>query len=160
MFELDHATAIKINTLFTLIVICTLFIIGLLRWHSGRAYAKWCVLSWSLTILGTSSHPLAAFGFLPDFLSHEITMQAAIGGQIVLLNYAMVQRWRLLNNQLLAVEHDAKLRLEQQVHQRTAQLRAARLANRSQSIRRIKLAACCAASSIRSFWLRPDAFNG
>ncbi len=99
MFELDHATAIKINTLFALIVICTLFIIGLLR-------------------------------------------------------------WRLLNNQLLAVEHDAKLRLEQQVHQRTAQLRAARLANRSQSIRRIKLAACCAASSIRSFWLRPDAFNG
>ncbi|MDC0662053.1 sensor domain-containing diguanylate cyclase [Marinobacter sp. SS21] len=125
VFELNYTTAIKINTLFALIVICNLFVIGVLRWRSGYAHAKWYVLSWSLMVLGTSSYALAAFGFLPDFLSHEMTMQAAIGGQIVLLNYAMVQRWRLLNNQLLAVEHDAKLRLEQQVQQRTAQLRAA-----------------------------------
>ncbi|MDX1754777.1 MAG: diguanylate cyclase [Marinobacter sp.] len=125
VFELEYTVAIKINTLFALVVIGNLFLIGASRWRRGYAHAKWYVLSWSLMVLGTSSYALAAFGFLPDFLSREMTMQAAIGGQIVLLNYAMVQRWRLLNQKLLAIEHDAKVHLEHQVQERTAQLRSA-----------------------------------
>lgn len=125
VFEIDYTAAIKINTLFALVVIGNLFLIGVSRWRRGCVHAKWYVLSWSLMVLGTCSYALAAFGFLPDFLSHEMTMQGAIGGQIVLLNYAMVQRWRLLNQRLFAVEHDAKVRLEHQVEERTAQLRSA-----------------------------------
>lgn len=50
-------------------------------------------------------------------------MQVAVGGQVILLNYAMVQRWRLLNQKLLDVEHTARTELEFKVHERTAQLR-------------------------------------
>jgi diguanylate cyclase (GGDEF)-like protein len=42
---------------------------------------------------------------------------------VVLLNYALVQRWRLLNQKLLDVEHQARTELELKVHERTAQLR-------------------------------------
>ena len=42
---------------------------------------------------------------------------------MILLNYAMVQRWRLLNQKLLDVEHNARTELEFKVHERTAQLR-------------------------------------
>jgi diguanylate cyclase (GGDEF)-like protein len=68
-------------------------------------------------------YALAAFGYLTDFLARESMMQIVTGGQVLLLNYAMVQRWRLLNEQLLAAEHDARTHLEFKVHERTAQLR-------------------------------------
>ena len=65
----------------------------------------------------------AAFGYLTDFLARESLMQVAIGGQVILLNYAMVQRWQLLKNKLLEVEQAARSDLEYRVHERTAQLR-------------------------------------
>ena len=51
-------------------------------------------------------------------------MQVAIGGQIILLNYAMVQRWQLLSDKLLEVEPAARSDIEYRVHERTAQLRS------------------------------------
>lgn len=119
----SYTVAIKVNTVVALIVIFDLFFIGIARWRQGLDHAKWYVLSWSLMVLGTVSYALAAFGYLPDFLTHEIVMQGAIGGQIILLNYAMVQRWRQLNLKLLEVEYSAKQKLERQVSERTAQLR-------------------------------------
>lgn len=120
---LDYTIAIKVIAVVALIVIVDLFFIGIVRWRHGLNHAKWYVLSWSLMVLGTVSYALAAFGYLPDFLTHEIVMQGAIGGQIILLNYAMVQRWRQLNLKLLEVEYSAKQKLERQVFERTAQLR-------------------------------------
>lgn len=120
---LSYTTAIKTITPVTLVVICNLFFIGIVRWRQGLSHARWYVLSWSTMVLATISYALAAFGYLPDFLSHEIVMQAAIGTQVILLNYAMVQRWRELNLKLLEVEYNAKQKLERQVHERTAQLR-------------------------------------
>ncbi|MEX0604226.1 MAG: diguanylate cyclase [Marinobacter sp.] len=122
-FVLPYTYAIKLNTLFGLFTIGTLFIIGLLRWRQGYAPAKWYVLSWSLMVVGTCIYALAAFGYLADFLAQEMLMHSAIGAQIVLLNYAIVQRWRLLHEKLLEVEYSAKHELELKVHERTAQLR-------------------------------------
>ncbi len=124
-FVLPYSQSISLNTVFSLLVIANLFVIGLIRWRQGYTHAKWYVLAWSLMVLGTLIFALAAFGYLADFLAREVMMQAAIGGQVVLLNYAMVQRWRVLNQKLLEVEHSAKIQLELQVHQRTAQLRDA-----------------------------------
>lgn len=123
VFYWPYTVAIKVLALFTLLVICNLFFIGVIRWRQGHNHAKWYVLSWSMMVLGTLSYALAAFGYMPDFLTHEIVMQGAIGGQVVLLNYAMVQRWRQLQLKLLEVEHNAKQQLELQVSERTAQLR-------------------------------------
>lgn len=122
---LTYTTAIKTIAPVALIVICNLFFIGIARWRQGLNHARWYVLSWSTMVLGTISYALAAFGYLPDFLTHEIVMQGAIGSQVVLLNYAMVQRWRELNLKLLEVECTAKQKLERQVNERTAQLRKA-----------------------------------
>ncbi|SDW56337.1 sensor domain-containing diguanylate cyclase [Marinobacter mobilis] len=122
---LSYTTAIKTIAPVALIVICNLFFIGIARWRQGLSHARWYVLSWSTMVLGTISYALAAFGYLPDFLTHEIVMQGAIGSQVVLLNYAMVQRWRELNLKLLEVECSAKQKLERQVNERTTQLRAA-----------------------------------
>ncbi|SFM51194.1 sensor domain-containing diguanylate cyclase [Marinobacter zhejiangensis] len=120
---LSYTIAIKTIAIVTLTVICNLFFIGIMRWRAGLTHAKWYVISWSTMVLGTISYALAAFGYLPDFLTHEIVMQAAIGSQVILLNYAMVQRWRELNLKLLEVEYSAKQKLERQVLERTAQLR-------------------------------------
>lgn len=75
-------------------------------------------------LAGALVYALAAFGYLADFLARESLMQATIGGQVVLLNYALVQRWRLLNEKLLQMEHQARTELEFKVHERTAQLRS------------------------------------
>ncbi|WP_166265794.1 sensor domain-containing diguanylate cyclase [Marinobacter caseinilyticus] len=120
---LPYSTTIIINTLFGLIAIGCLFMTGLVRWRQGYGPAKWYVLSWSMMVIGTCVYALAAFGFLADFVAQEILMQGAVGGQVLLLNYAIVQRWRLLNQKLLEVEYDVKHDLEKKVYERTAQLR-------------------------------------
>lgn len=122
-FLLPYNKSILINTTLALTVIATLFVIGILRWRQGYAPALWYVLAWSVMLVGALIYALAAFGYLTDFLAREFFMLTAIGAQVILLNYAMVQRWRLLNQKLLDVEHNARTDLEMKVHERTAQLR-------------------------------------
>lgn len=122
-FTLPYSVSISVNTLFGLVVIGSLFVIGVMRWRQGCNHAKWYTLSWSLMVLGTFIYSLAAFGYLADFLAREVFMQGAIGAQVILLNYAIVQRWRNLNQKLLEVEHNTRHALELKVHERTAQLR-------------------------------------
>lgn len=124
-FTLPYSVSIAVNTLFGLVVIGSLFVVGLMRWRQGCSHAKWYTLSWSLMVLGTFIYSLAAFGYLADFLAREVFMQGAIGAQVILLNYAIVQRWRNLNQKLLEVEHNTRHELERKVHERTAQLRDA-----------------------------------
>lgn len=121
---LPYSQAILFNTALALIIIFILSIIAISRWHQGYQPAKWYVLAWVIMAVGAVIYASAAFGYLPDFLARESLMQVAIGGQVILLNYAMVQRWRLLNDKLLEVEQEARTDLEYRVHERTAQLRS------------------------------------
>lgn len=50
---------------------------------------------------------ISSLGYLADFLARESLMQIAIGGQIILLNYTMGQRGRLLSNKSLEAEQEA-----------------------------------------------------
>lgn len=122
-FILPYNKSIVLSTAVALIIIGSLFIVGLIRWRQGYLPAKWYVLAWSGMLAGALIYALAAFGYLADFLAREIFMQVAVGAQVILLNYAMVQRWRLLNQKLLNVEQNARTNLELRVHERTAQLR-------------------------------------
>ncbi|MDL0429868.1 diguanylate cyclase [Marinobacter sp. TBZ242] len=122
-FVLPYNKSIVLSTTVALIIIGSLFVIGLIRWRQGYLPAKWYVMAWSGMLAGALIYALAAFGYLADFLAREIFMQAAVGAQVILLNYAMVQRWRLLNQKLLNVEQNARTELELKVHERTAQLR-------------------------------------
>lgn len=123
-FVLPYSLAIAINASVGLVMIVILFMTGLMRWRQGYMPAKWYALAWSGMLAGTLIYTLAAFGHLTDFLAREIFMQVAVGAQVLLLNYAIVQRWRLLNQKLLDVEQNARTELEQKVHERTAQLRS------------------------------------
>ncbi|MBW4933530.1 sensor domain-containing diguanylate cyclase [Marinobacter sp. F4206] len=120
---LPYNKTILLNTVLALTVICSLFVIAVIRWRHGYQPAMWYVLAWLVMLVGGLIYALAAFGYLTDFLAREALMQVAVGGQVVLLNYAMVQRWRLLNEKLLEVEHSARTELEFKVHERTSQLR-------------------------------------
>jgi len=120
---LPYSLTIQMNTLLALCVLSCLFLIAVTRWRQGYQPAMWYVLAWSIMLTGVLIYALAAFGYLEDFIAREALMQIVAGGQVVLLNYAMVQRWRLLNEKLLAVEHSARTNLEFKVHERTAQLR-------------------------------------
>ncbi|MGO1500545.1 MAG: sensor domain-containing diguanylate cyclase [Marinobacter sp.] len=119
-----YSQAILFNTALALVTIFILSIIAINRWRQGYQPAKWYVLAWVVMATGSLVYTSAAFGYLADFLARESLMQGAIGGQIILLNYAMVQRWRLLNNKLLEVEQNTRTNLEFRVHERTAQLRS------------------------------------
>ena len=123
-FLLPYSLSIVVNTVTGLVIIVGLFITGIVRWRQGYMPAKWYVLAWSGMLAGTLIYALAAFGHLADFLAREIFMQVAVGTQVLLLNYAIVQRWRLLNQKLLDIEQNARTELEQKVHERTAQLRS------------------------------------
>lgn len=120
---LPYTKTILLNTVLALTVISSLFIIAAVRWKQGYQPAMWYLLAWLVMLVGGLIYALAAFGYLTDFLAREALMQFAVGGQVILLNYAMVQRWRLLNQKLLEVEHIARTELEFKVHERTAQLR-------------------------------------
>lgn len=120
---LPYNQAILLNTALGLIAIFILSVIAISRWRQGYQPAKWYVLAWLIMAVGALVYASAAFGYLTDFLARESLMQVAIGGQVILLNYAMVQRWQLLNNKLLEVEQAARSDLEYRVHERTAQLR-------------------------------------
>ncbi|KPP98954.1 diguanylate cyclase [Marinobacter sp. HL-58] len=122
-FLLPYNKSIVLITSVALVIIGSLFVIGLIRWRQGYMPAKWYVMAWSGMLVGAFVYALAAFGYLADFLAREIFMQVAVGAQVILLNYAMVQRWRLLNQKLLDVEQNARTNLELKVHERTAQLR-------------------------------------
>ena len=111
---LPYNKTILLNTVLAMTVISSLFIIAAVRWY---------LMAWLIMLVGGLIYALAAFGYLTDFLAREALMQSAVGGQVILLNYAMVQRWRLLNQKLLDVEHNARTELEFKVHERTAQLR-------------------------------------
>jgi diguanylate cyclase (GGDEF)-like protein len=123
-FVLPYSLSIVVNAAIGLAIVASLFITGLMRWREGYSPAKWYVLAWSGMLAGTMIYALAAFGYIADFLAQEIFMQVAVGTQVLLLNYAIVQRWRLLNQKLLDVEHTARIELEQKVHERTTQLRS------------------------------------
>lgn len=120
---LPYNKTILLNTVLALTVISSLFMIAAIRWQQGYQPAMWYLLAWLIMLVGGLIYALAAFGYLTDFLAREALMQSAVGGQVILLNYAMVQRWRLLSQKLLDVEHSARTELEFKVHERTAQLR-------------------------------------
>ncbi|MBE0484571.1 diguanylate cyclase [Marinobacter sp.] len=120
---LPYNQAILINTALTLIVIASLLVIAVIRWQQGYQPAFWYISAWMVMVVGALAYAMAAFGYLGDYLAREVMMQVAVGGQVVLLNYAMVQRWRLMNQKLLDIEHQARSELELKVHERTAQLR-------------------------------------
>jgi len=124
-FILPYNKTIILNTVLALSVIASLLISAGIRWRQGYPPAIWYLLSWMVMLGGALIYALAAFGYLADFLARESLMQMTIGGQVILLNYAMVQRWRLLNQKLLEVEHKARTQLEFKVHERTSQLRNA-----------------------------------
>lgn len=123
-FILPYSKSILLNTVLALTVIASLLVVAAIRWRQGYPPAVWYLLSWIVMLAGALVYALAAFGYLADFLARESLMQATIGGQVVLLNYALVQRWRLLNEKLLQMEHQARTELEFKVHERTAQLRS------------------------------------
>lgn len=123
-FVMPYSFSIIINAVVGLAIIASLFMTGLMRWRQGYMPAKWYVLAWSGMLAGTLIYALAAFGYLADFLAREVFMQVAVGTQVLLLNYAVVQRWRLLNQKLLDVEQNARAELEHKVQERTSQLRS------------------------------------
>jgi diguanylate cyclase (GGDEF)-like protein len=120
---LPYSRSILINTVFILAVIASLSVIATIRWRQGYQPAFWYLSAWLVMVAGALLYALAAFGHLGDYQAREVMMQAAIGAQLLLLNYAMVQRWRLLNQKLLDVEQRARTDLELKVHERTTQLR-------------------------------------
>lgn len=122
-FLLPYSKSILLNTTLALTVIASLSVIATIRWQQGYQPAFWYIAAWLVMVVGALAYAMAAFGYLGDYLAREVMMQAAVGGQVVLLNYAMVQRWRLLNQKLLSIEHNARTELELKVHERTAQLR-------------------------------------
>lgn len=115
---------VRWNTAIALLCMLSLYGIGIQRLRQGYAPARWYLISWTLMLFGTALYALAAFGYAADYLANEILMQFALGGQVLLLTYAVVIRVRQLIEQLLQMQTDAKRRLEQLVEERTGELQS------------------------------------
>lgn len=130
VFILPYDMALIINSSAGVLLMAGLSVIGMIRWFQGYTPAKWYVLACGSLFMGAATYALAAFDLMPAFLPTEaflkpVVGQVAIGAQVLLLNYALVQHWQLINQRMLSAEQRARAKLEDQVHERTAQLNSA-----------------------------------
>lgn len=69
-------------------VIVALQVIAYVRWRQGYKPAFWYLAAWMVMVIGALIYAMAAFGYLGDYPAREVMMQAIVGGQVILLNYA------------------------------------------------------------------------
>ncbi len=91
----------------------------------GYQPARIFLLAWSLFLLGTCVFVMLAFGLLPKNFFTEYGVQIGSALEMLLLSVALGYRYAALRNENERIVRNAKRQLEQDVQQRTAELRTA-----------------------------------
>lgn len=108
------------------------FSTGCYLWWKGQPLARLYVIAWSAFLLGNVLFNLEKAGLLPFSSFAEHTVQVGTIVQMLLLSFALAQRINLERQQrqkaqerALTIQREATERLEQNVAERTEQLREA-----------------------------------
>jgi len=93
--------------------------------RQGYRPAQLFLLAWSLFLLGTCVFVMLAFGLLPKNFFTEYGVQIGSALEMLLLSVALGYRYAALRNENERIVRNAKHQLEQDVQQRTSELRSA-----------------------------------
>lgn len=130
VFVLPYEVSVTVNLILGMVAMAVMAVIGMVRWAQGYTLAKWYVLASGCLFFGALTYTLAAYRLFEHWLPPEVFMrstvgQIAIGAQMLLLNYALVQRWQMITQRALDAEHTLRTSLEKEVSQRTQELQVA-----------------------------------
>jgi len=93
--------------------------------RKGYKPARLFLIAWSMFLLGTGMFAAIAFGLLPKTFTTEYGVQIGSALEMLLLSIALGYRYASLRNENERIVGESRQRLEQQVEQRTAELRNA-----------------------------------
>lgn len=98
------------------------FVTASIIYIRGDQNAKFYLIAWSLLIFGVIIYAAKAIGFLPEtfFTVHAVQIGSVI--EMILLSYALADRFNRLRDENIKVQYEAKAMLEKNVEHRTKEL--------------------------------------
>lgn len=99
-----------------------LFVTAFIAYLQGNPNAHYYLLSFSILLLGVLVFVAKTLGYLPDLFVTEYATQMGSAIEMILLSYALADRFNRLRMENIRVHENAKATLEQNVVARTRQL--------------------------------------
>ncbi|MFK7861593.1 MAG: 7TM diverse intracellular signaling domain-containing protein [Granulosicoccus sp.] len=99
-----------------------MFVTALVIYMRGDQNARFYLMAWSLLIFGVIIYASKALGLLPEnfFTVHAVQIGSVI--EMILLSYALADRFNRLRDENIKVQNEAKATLEKHVEHRTKEL--------------------------------------
>jgi diguanylate cyclase (GGDEF)-like protein len=101
------------------------FTAGLNSLVRGYREARFFLMAFTILLIGVAMYALKTFHFLPRNLVTEYSLQIGSSLQMILLSFALADRVRMLKQQAVNVDREARALLEQRVAARTSELDSA-----------------------------------
>lgn len=119
---MDRQSAIKLLSLSGVIAVVFLFNAALVAYRNGNQNAHYYLLSWSILLLGVLIFVAKTLGYLPDLFITEYSGQIGSAVEMILLSYALADRFNRLRMENIRVQATAQATLEHNVAARTREL--------------------------------------
>lgn len=117
--------AIRLST--ASVVISPLVVLAIALWvfMAGSRQSRFFLLAFTALLVGMVLYALKTFHLLPGNALTEYALQIGSALQMILLVFALADRMRLLKQENLQIEQNARVLLEQRVQERTEALNSA-----------------------------------
>jgi diguanylate cyclase len=117
--------AIRLSTASVVISPLVVFAVAVRVFWAGYRQSRFFLLAFTVLLLGMVLYALKTFHVLPGTYLTEYALQIGSALQMILLVVALADRMRLLKQENLRIEQEARLLLEQRVLERTEELNSA-----------------------------------
>jgi diguanylate cyclase len=119
--------AIRLSTASVVISPLVVFAVAVRIFWAGYRQSRFFLLAFTVLLLGMVLYALKTFHVLPGTYLTEYALQIGSALQMILLVVALADRMRLLKQENLRIEQEARVLLEQRVLERTEELNSALL---------------------------------
>lgn len=117
--------AIRLSTASVVISPLLVFAVAVRIFWAGYRQSRFFLLAFTVLLLGMVLYALKTFHVLPGTYLTEYALQIGSALQMILLVFALADRMRLLKQENLRIEQEARVLLEQRVLERTEALNSA-----------------------------------
>ena len=117
--------AIRLSTASVVISPLVVFAVAVWIFWAGYRQSRFFLLAFTVLLLGMVLYALKTFHVLPGTYLTEYALQIGSALQMILLVFALADRMRLLKQENLRIEQEARVMLEQRVLERTEELNSA-----------------------------------
>ena len=118
----DYLLLIKTLTLTAIVSGLLLFLSGWIVLFAQGQNAKYFILAWSCFLMGVLTYGLKTWGLIPHSFFSEYAIQIGSAMEVLLLSFAIADRFNRLREDNIRIQREATLTLEHHVEQRTRDL--------------------------------------